>query len=134
MEQNSTASYPLVASNAIWSLGEMVITLDSSIISECGPILANHIILLLKEVTNPSMSFATAQIAWPDGTLLTLKQNIAISLGRIAMMCPQNIVNSEISLLFFKESLEGWFRLVSFSYLNYSFFPFIHSFTHSFIF
>lgn len=110
MEPKITTSYPLVASNAIWSLGEMIITLDSSIISYCGPILANHILLLLKETTNPSMAFQTAQIGWHDGTLVTLQQNIAISLGRIAMMCPHQIVDSNQSFLLTKESLRGWFR------------------------
>lgn len=110
METKITASYPLVASNAIWSLGEMIITLDTSIILECGPILANHILLLLKETINPSQSFQTAQIGWHDGTLITLQQNIAISLGRIAMMCPHQIVDLNQSFLLTKESLRGWFR------------------------
>ena len=115
IEPKLTESYPLVASNAIWSLGEMVITLDSSIIVECGPILANHILLLLKIVSSPSISFATAQISWLDGTLVTLKQNMAIALGRIAMMCPHQIVDLNQSLLISKDSLTAWFRYAIFS-------------------
>jgi hypothetical protein len=104
--------YPLVASNVIWALGEMVILLDPSVSRLYGPTLANHVILLLKEVLNPSSPFATAGAAWQDGTLVTLKQNISISLGRIATMCPLEIADESQSMLLSKDSLEGWFRSV----------------------
>jgi hypothetical protein len=104
--------YPLVASNVIWALGEMIITLDGSVARLYGPTLANHVILLLKEVLNPSSSFATAGAAWHDGTLVTLKQNISITLGRIAMMCPHEIADESQSMLLSKDSLEGWLRYV----------------------
>lgn len=102
--------YPLVASNAIWSLGELIITLDTSIARIYGPTLANHVILLLQGVTAPSSSFAAAAAAWQDGTLITLKQNLSICLGRIAMMCPHEIADENHSMLLSKETLESWFR------------------------
>ena len=111
MTLDVTKVFPLVSSNVIWSLGEMVLTLENSIARIYGPILANHLLLLLKEVSNPSPSFATAVVSWADGgTLVTLKQNLSICLGRIAMMCPQEIVDDNQSMLCTKEALEGWFR------------------------
>jgi hypothetical protein len=111
MSTELTKVFPLVSSNVIWSLGEMVLTLENSIARIYGPILANHVLLLLKEVSNPSPSFATAVVSWADGnTLVTLKQNLCICLGRIAMMCPQEIADDNQSMLCTKEALEGWFR------------------------
>lgn len=102
--------YPLVASNSIWALGEMIITLENSIARIYGPILANHVILLLKGVLSPTSSFAAAAAAWQDGTIVTLKQNLSICLGRIAMMCPHEITDESQSMLLSKDTLEGWFR------------------------
>lgn len=111
MSTEVTKVYPLVSSNVIWSLGEMILTLENSIAQIYGPILANHVLLLLKEVSNPSASFAIAMGSWADGgTVVTLKQNLSICLGRIAMKCPQEIVDDNQSMLCTKEALEGWFR------------------------
>jgi hypothetical protein len=118
METNLTSLYPLVASNSIWALGEMVITLDSSILRPIGVILINHILILLKTTLHPPPSFSTAVTNWGDGTLNTLKQNLAITLGRIAMMCPNEAVDEVHSMLLATESLEGWFRSVYFSILH----------------
>eukprot|EP00602_Paraphysomonas_sp_CaronLab_P005566 CAMPEP_0185025988 /NCGR_PEP_ID=MMETSP1103-20130426/9498_1 /TAXON_ID=36769 /ORGANISM="Paraphysomonas bandaiensis, Strain Caron Lab Isolate" /LENGTH=1059 /DNA_ID=CAMNT_0027559395 /DNA_START=120 /DNA_END=3296 /DNA_ORIENTATION=+ len=109
MEPRAAVQWPLVANNAVWSLGEICLALGQAC-AQIGPILAKHVALLLVQTVSPASSLAGAGVVWEDGAPVALKQNLAIALGRICMTCAREVGSEVGSPVMSPDCLHSWCR------------------------
>jgi hypothetical protein len=110
MHEEVAKSAPLVSNNAVWAVGEMCLALGHDGCFTVVPSLANHIAMLLMSVVSSVSS--VAQLSWDGDTPVVLRQNLAISLGRLCMICPDEVAQDMESPLLSPDCLHAWCRWV----------------------